>query len=152
MIEVVRAGTTKTFFCNTCAHEWRVASEPVGRFTSIEDLTRRTGLRRDELATLADIGALNAFTNERRSALWQVERAVRPAGELFAPDGDNSQLQIPTSNVSLYRTRLVNHAAHPVRHVPRARVGTAERDGHDGTTTRWQLRCECVGLGVRSES
>src|SRR6185436_14314992 len=31
----------------------------------------------------ADIGALNAFTRERRSALWQVERAVRPAGELF---------------------------------------------------------------------
>ena len=56
---------------------------PVGRFTSIEDVVRRTGLRRDELTTLADIGALNAFTNERRSALWQVERAVRPAGELF---------------------------------------------------------------------
>jgi error-prone DNA polymerase len=35
------------------------------------------------LTTLADIGALNAFTHERRSALWQVERAVRPAGELF---------------------------------------------------------------------
>jgi DNA polymerase III alpha subunit len=32
---------------------------------------------RDELTTLADIGALNAFTNERRSALWQVEKAVR---------------------------------------------------------------------------
>ena len=45
---------------------------------------QRTGLRRDELTTLADIGALNEFTNERRSALWQVERAVRPAGELFA--------------------------------------------------------------------
>ena len=56
---------------------------PAGRFASIEDLVRRTGLRRDELTTLADIGALNAFTNERRSALWQVERAVRPAGELF---------------------------------------------------------------------
>jgi error-prone DNA polymerase len=58
----------------------------VGRFTSIEDLVRRTGLRRDELTTLADIGALNAFTHERRSALWQVERAVRPAGELFEND------------------------------------------------------------------
>jgi error-prone DNA polymerase len=46
-------------------------------------VVERTGLRRDELTTLADIGALNAFTNERRSALWQVERAVRPGGELF---------------------------------------------------------------------
>ena len=49
---------------------------------------QRTGLRRDELATLADIGALNTFTNERRSALWQVERAVRPAGELFREGED----------------------------------------------------------------
>jgi error-prone DNA polymerase len=87
-------GDRRTYFCNTCAHEWSVAGEPVGRFASIEDLTRRTGLRRDELATLADIGALNAFTNERRSALWQIERAVRPAGELF----ENNRSQLPTPN------------------------------------------------------
>jgi error-prone DNA polymerase len=61
-----------------------VQLRPIGRFRSIEDVVQRTGLRRDELTTLADIGALNAFTDERRSALWQVERAVRPAGELFA--------------------------------------------------------------------
>ncbi len=60
---------------------WR--SSRSAAFTSIEQLVQRTGLRRDELTTLADIGALNAFTHERRSALWQVERAVRPAGELL---------------------------------------------------------------------
>ena len=43
---------------------------------------RRTGVRRDEVVTLAEIGALNAFGYDRRSALWQVERAVRPAGSL----------------------------------------------------------------------
>jgi error-prone DNA polymerase len=64
-----------------------VPLQRVGRFTSIDDVVRKTGLRRDELTTLADIGALNAFTNERRSALWQVERAVRPAGELFRDPG-----------------------------------------------------------------
>ena len=46
----------------------------------------RTGVRRDELATLAEIGALNAFGHHRRSALWQIERAVRPSGELFRED------------------------------------------------------------------
>jgi error-prone DNA polymerase len=97
MIEVVRDGATKTYFCNTCAHQWNVAAEAIGRFTSIEDLVRRTALRRDELTTLADIGALNAFTNERRSALWQIERAVRPAGELFAPDDDKAQSPKPKS-------------------------------------------------------
>jgi error-prone DNA polymerase len=78
---------TRTYFCNTCAHEWTVPLQPAGRFASIEDVVRRTGLRRDELATLADIGALNAFTHERRSALWQVERAVRPVGELYGDRG-----------------------------------------------------------------
>src|SRR5436305_13415557 len=58
-----------------------------GRFRSIEDVGQKTGLRRNELSTLADIGGVNAFTNERRSALWQVERAVRPAGELYRDSG-----------------------------------------------------------------
>jgi error-prone DNA polymerase len=79
-------------------------------FTSIHDLTRRVPeLRKDELNTLAEIGALNAvasgqlsvaskapgFTDHwqpatgncctlhRRDALWQVERAVRGSGPLL---------------------------------------------------------------------
>jgi error-prone DNA polymerase len=35
------------------------------------------------VTVLAEIGALNSFGLDRRSALWQVERAVRLAGELF---------------------------------------------------------------------
>ena len=100
MIEVVResraqppapGAQSRTYFCNTCAHEWTVQLPPAERFASIEDMVRRTGLRRDELTTLADIGALNAFTNERRSALWQVERVIRPAGEMFESDDENAQ-------------------------------------------------------------
>ncbi len=88
MLEVVRdTREARTYFCNTCAHDWTVQLRPLGRFRSIEDVVQRTGLRRDELTTLADIGALNAFARERRTALWQVERAVRPAGELFEEGG-----------------------------------------------------------------
>ena len=99
------------WFCNICAHEWNVYRRAVAasdggseqpcasreehvearrpasagrRYASIEDLIARTGIRRDELATLAEIGALNAFGHDRRSALWQIERAIRSAGELFA--------------------------------------------------------------------
>src|SRR5437763_4525625 len=75
---------------------------------SIHDLTRRVPeLRKDELTTLAEIGALNAVSSlklqvpkksdasskpetrssklslHRRDALWQVERAVRPSGPLL---------------------------------------------------------------------
>ena len=92
MIEVVRdTRADRTYFCNICSHEWTVQLRPIGRFRSIEDVVQRTGLRRDELTTLADIGALNAFTNERRSALWQVERAVRPAGELYREPGTGNR-------------------------------------------------------------
>ena len=65
-------------------------------FISIHDLTRRVPeLRRDELTTLAEIGALNSINNSqysvlgtrnslhRRAALWQVEAAVRPSGPLL---------------------------------------------------------------------
>ena len=71
-------------------------------FESIHDLTRRVPeLRKDELTTLAEIGALNAIGNSRendfsrdsqlrtrnslhrRDALWQVERAVRASGPLL---------------------------------------------------------------------
>jgi error-prone DNA polymerase len=89
-----------TMFCNVCAHEWEEHSASPGmpvadgrdnsgrrRYASIDDLIARTGLRRDELATLAEIGALNPFGHDRRSALWQIERAIRPAGELFKRDG-----------------------------------------------------------------
>jgi error-prone DNA polymerase len=92
----------RTYYCNVCSHEWTVPLRPVGRFTSIEDVVQRTGLRRDELTTLADIGALNAFTSERRSALWQVERAVRPVGELLAgADEINAQCSMPNAQGSM---------------------------------------------------
>jgi error-prone DNA polymerase len=82
-------------------------------FTSIHDLTRRIPeLRKDELTTLAEIGALNSVSSfgfqvsresvvgnhpsgakretrnakptfHRRDALWQVERAARPSGPLL---------------------------------------------------------------------
>jgi len=97
-----------TYFCNICAHEWgkqakahsevaAAASSPVPaqvsaapRYSSLEDVIAKTRMRRDELATLAEIGALNALGYDRRSAQWQIERAVRPAGELFAEGEDAS--------------------------------------------------------------
>jgi error-prone DNA polymerase len=62
----------------------RIERERAARpFGSLQDFVDRTGLRRDEQRNLAEVGALNAFGLTRRSALWQVERAGRPRGELF---------------------------------------------------------------------
>jgi error-prone DNA polymerase len=133
---------SRTFFCNTCAHEWTVQLPPAERFRSIEDMVRRTGLRRDELTTLAEIGALNAFTNERRSALWQVERAVRPAGEIFETDDETAQSLEP---------RAQSQEPSAQRPAPRApslapRAQTASplpvMDDHD------RLRADYAGTGL----
>ncbi|MGE5487460.1 MAG: DNA polymerase III subunit alpha [bacterium] len=54
-------------------------------FASIDDLVSRVPeLRRDEITMLAEIGALNSLGKlHRRGALWQSERAARPAGPLL---------------------------------------------------------------------
>jgi error-prone DNA polymerase len=83
------------------------------RFSSIEDLITRTGIRRDELATLAEIGALNAFGHDRRSALWQVERAARPAGELFA--GQDVEDTTPAESATPPETMAPASSRSPLR-------------------------------------
>ena len=101
---MIEATTMDGWFCNICAHEWGPSGSRVPeslfsapnvgsrtpdpgsrRYRSLDDLIARTGVRRDELATLAEIGALNAFGFDRRTALWQIEKAIRPSGELFDP-------------------------------------------------------------------
>jgi error-prone DNA polymerase len=75
-----------------------VRERSLAPFASVQDLARRVPeLRKDELTTLAEIGALNAVAGcqppgssekqnrkpHRRDALWQVERAVRWSGPLL---------------------------------------------------------------------
>ena len=85
-------------------------------FTSIHDLTRRVPeLRKDEVATLAGIGALNFIGLQidsgsglgtrdpglnRRDALWQVERAVRASGPLLEqqPETDSPSPLAPMNH------------------------------------------------------
>jgi error-prone DNA polymerase len=55
-------------------------------FASLDDFKRRVPLDKDELRTLAEIGALNGFAQHRRQALWEVEVAVR-RDDLFAEGG-----------------------------------------------------------------
>jgi error-prone DNA polymerase len=89
MLEEVRP---KLWFCNVCANDWSergpapkaLSPEPDRpRFATIDELITQASLRRDEVATLAEIGALASFGQDRRGALWQVERAVRAAGPLL---------------------------------------------------------------------
>jgi error-prone DNA polymerase len=66
-------------------------------FASIDDLRRRVSrISKEELETLADLGALNPIGQQprhRRDALWQSELALRPVGELLE---DASQPEVPS--------------------------------------------------------
>ncbi|MFN7940864.1 MAG: error-prone DNA polymerase [Thermoanaerobaculia bacterium] len=65
-------------------------------FASVEDLARRTALRKEEVATLAEAGALASFGLGRRDALWQAALAVRPAGPLFAEKEGQARISSST--------------------------------------------------------
>jgi error-prone DNA polymerase len=105
------------FFCNTCSYDWTPAATAAPRFSSLDDLVARTGLRRDEVVTLANIGALNTFGYDRRAALWQAERSVRPSGELFEESGaggwglgaePGTELEAPIPNPKLPNPKFPN--------------------------------------------
>jgi error-prone DNA polymerase len=55
-------------------------------FASLDDFKARTSFSKDELRTLAEIGALNCFAPHRRAAMWHAER-TRRGGDLFASHG-----------------------------------------------------------------
>jgi error-prone DNA polymerase len=126
-------------FCNICSYLWTlpiatsiahrpspIAHRTEPRFDSLDQLIRRCGLRRDEVATLAEIGALNAFGFDRRTALWQIEQAVRPAGSLFVEDGErrvedggrrteDGESQSPSSTLHPQSSTLDPPPASPLR-------------------------------------
>ena len=60
-------------------------------FASLQDFRDRTSFNRDELRTLASIGALNAFAQDRREALWKVE-SLLDSDDLFAKVKDEAEL------------------------------------------------------------
>ncbi len=74
------------------------AEHNTAAFTSVADLTRRVVFRRDEIDTLAELGALASIdrsAQSRRAALWQVAALERNPDSLFAglpPDETASPL------------------------------------------------------------
>jgi error-prone DNA polymerase len=114
-----------------------VRERSVAPFTSIQDLARRVPeLRKDELTTLAEIGALNKVATEKRSAngeypniklhrrdaLWQVERAMRWSGPLLndLPE-DDEQSPLSAMNqeerlVADFRATGLTVGPHPMQY------------------------------------
>ncbi len=104
----------------------------LGPFTDVENLKQRAGLRSEEMAKLAEVGALASLGLSRREALWQAALAVRPKGELFEERTEESPaVQSPLPEMSAYEETAADFAVtgltvgrHPVAY---ARAALARR-------------------------
>ena len=105
------------------------------QFRSLEDFKGRISLSKEELRTLAELGALNCFARHRRSALWKVEEAMhddlldRNVVEALVPSAclDSSVLDTSTATTPLlpmtvqervtadYRTMNLTAGPHPMK-------------------------------------
>jgi error-prone DNA polymerase len=81
-----------------------VEERGIAPFQSLDDLKRRVAFTKEELRTLAELGALNCFAEHRRAAMWRVEettyddllgsaRASRAVSGALA--GNSSRLESP---------------------------------------------------------
>src|SRR5438477_4099513 len=76
------------------------------QFDSLEDFKRRVSLSKEELRTLAELGALNCFAKHRRAALWKVEEAMH--NDLLTP---TSVVAAFVSNAELTKQALGTSAS-----------------------------------------
>ena len=122
-------------------------------FRSISDLRSRTSLNRDELRTLARIGALNPLGTSaggdktkklhRRDALWEVE-AAPPGNDLFTRLGNATRSDSPLTRMSMpervsadFTGTGVTTGPHPMAlwrpHLPDAWTAVEIRQASHGT-------------------
>ncbi len=111
------------------------AEQAVRPFRDVDELVRRCRLRDEEMATLAEAGALSSLGLSRREAVWQAARAVRPAGPLVddAPAlGSGAPGRVaasPLPEMSSFEETLADYAVagmtvgpHPIQHLRPALV------------------------------
>jgi error-prone DNA polymerase len=104
----------------------RGAEAPAVRIGLGADLARRVALRRDELDSLAEVGALGSIdptARQRRSALWQVATVERDRNSLFAgisPPAEPSPLEELSpleTTLADYRTSGLTTGPHLLAHL-----------------------------------
>jgi error-prone DNA polymerase len=120
-------------------------------FCSIDDLKRRVPrLSKDELRSLAELGALNEVgrSRHRRDALWQTELALRSVGDLLA-SGNPPETPSPLAAMDPMERLQADFAnsglsigAHPMRF-------HRERLSSEGVLSASQLKGMTNGKRVR---
>ena len=113
-----------------------VAVRQRGNFSSLEDLVRRTALRESTLSSLAEAGALESLTKDRRAALWDVRRLARQQHESLRLLSRESTARFdPLSDIEEVRWDYRTTAHSPRRHpLAPLRAALAAQDLPDAQT------------------
>lgn len=105
-------------------------------FVSLEDCVRRTALSASTMSALAEAGALESLTKERRSALWDVRRLARSQSEslrLSAQEAPAHFASLSDFEEVRWDYRMTAHS--PRRHpLAPLRAALAARDLPDAAT------------------
>ncbi len=99
------------------------------QFDSLDDFKRRVSLSKEELRTLAELGALNCFAKHRRAAMWKVEETIhddlvrgasRTGVELAVEDANSAAspllpMTMPERVRADYETMNLTAGPHPMK-------------------------------------
>src|SRR5438876_740851 len=95
-----------------------------GQFDSLDDFKRRVSLSKEELRTLAELGALNCFADHRRAAMWKVEETVHDdlVGQKRQALGTSASTTSPLKKMTMpervradYETMNLTTGPHPMK-------------------------------------
>jgi error-prone DNA polymerase len=97
-----------------------VKEREAAAFRSLDDFKRRVELSKEELRTIAELGALNCFAEHRRSAMWKVEE--QPPESLFDRHPSTALGKTPLNAMSMpervkadYTTMNLTTGPHPMK-------------------------------------
>jgi error-prone DNA polymerase len=123
-----------------------VEERDVAAFQSLDDLKRRVALTKEELRTLAELGALNCFAEHRRAAMWRVEETAFDdllSSAACAPPKKESPLQpmtLPERVKSDYDAMNLTTGPHPMKllrqHLPNIWRATDLASARHGATVQ----------------
>ncbi|MBL9206885.1 MAG: error-prone DNA polymerase [Opitutaceae bacterium] len=109
--DTLRIGLNYVKGVRRSAAEKLLATRRDRSFRSLDDFLARTPFTAAERRALASVGALNAFTDHRRAALWQVEAAWSVEESLFLAFDETSGLDpMPLAPMSLAERQQADFA------------------------------------------
>jgi len=87
------------------------------QFKSLEDFKRRVSLSKEELRTLAELGAFNCFAKHRRAAMWKAELPLHDdlATERSTSSSPLLAMTVQERVTADYRTMNLTAGPHPMK-------------------------------------